>query len=73
MENHEFEILLVEDNMNDAELAMWTLRKNKIANNIVHLKDGAIALDFLFGKRQYEGRNVNYRPKHASKNKNTSP
>jgi len=29
MENHEFEILLVEDNMNDAELAMWTLRKKQ--------------------------------------------
>jgi two-component system response regulator len=62
MENAEVEILLVEDNINDAELAMRVLRKNSIANNIVHVKDGAVALDFLFGKGQYQGRNVNYIP-----------
>jgi CheY-like chemotaxis protein len=63
MENAEFEILLVEDNINDAELAIRALRKNNIANHIIHLKDGAIALDFLFGRGQYEGRNINNKPK----------
>ena len=63
MENKKFEILLVEDNSNDAELAMRALRKNNIANYIIHLKDGAIALDFIFGKGQYEGRNINDIPK----------
>ena len=62
MENTKVEILLVEDNINDAELTMRILRKNNIANYIVHVKDGAIALDFLFGKGQYQGRNVNYIP-----------
>ena len=63
MENSELEILLVEDNMNDAELTIRALRKNNIANHIIHLKDGAIAIDFLFGNGQYEGRNINKKPK----------
>ena len=63
MKNTEIEILLVEDNMNDAELAMRALQKSKIANNIIHLKDGAIALDFLFGKGEFEGRDTSNKPK----------
>jgi CheY-like chemotaxis protein len=63
MENAEIEILLVEDNLNDAELTLRALRKGKITNNIIHLKDGASALDFLFGKGAFEGRNINNRPK----------
>lgn len=63
MKNIEIEILLVEDNMNDAELAIRALQKNKIANNIIHLKDGASALDFLFGKGEFENRNINNKPK----------
>jgi len=63
MENTEIEILLVEDNMNDAELAIRALQKSKIANRIVHLKDGASALDFLYGKGEFDGRNVNHKPK----------
>lgn len=53
----------MEDNVNDAELAIRALRKNNIANNIIHLKDGASALDFLFGKGEYEGRNIQSKPK----------
>lgn len=63
MENREVEILLVEDNMNDAELTMRSLQKHKIANNILHLKDGALALDYLFGTGQYQGRNLSSKPK----------
>lgn len=62
-ENSEIEILLVEDNMNDAELTIRALRKNKLANSLVHLKDGASALEFLFGTGEFEGRNVNNLPK----------
>lgn len=63
MENTEVEILLVEDNMNDAELTIRALTKAKIANNVVHVKDGASALDFLFGKGEFEKRDVNQKPK----------
>lgn len=63
MENTEIEILLVEDNTNDAELTIRALHKKKLANNIIHLKDGAAALDFLFGKGEFESRNINLKPK----------
>jgi len=63
MENTAIEILLIEDNMNDAELTIRALHKNKIANHITHLKDGASALDFLFGKAEFENRNINNKPK----------
>lgn len=48
--NYETEILLVEDNMSDAELTIRALKKNHLVNKLVHLKDGAEALDFIFGK-----------------------
>lgn len=50
------EILLVEDNPTDAELATRALRKNNLANNLVWVKDGAEALDFLFARGEYAGR-----------------
>jgi len=51
MENKEIDILLIEDNENDAELAIRALRKDNVARYIIHLKDGEDALDFLFGKK----------------------
>lgn len=42
------DILLVEDNPNDAELALRALRKHNLANRIEWLKDGEQALDYLF-------------------------
>ena len=41
------DILLVEDNPNDVELALYAFRKNKLANRIQVARDGAEALDFL--------------------------
>jgi len=63
MENSEIEILLVEDNVNDAELTIRAMKKNNLANKIVHLKDGAEALDYLFCTGDYSGRNINNKPK----------
>ena len=63
MENSEVEILLVEDNVNDAELTIRAMKKNKLANKIIHLKDGAEALDYMFGEGFYAGRNTDYKPK----------
>ncbi|MBK1655746.1 response regulator [Allochromatium vinosum] len=47
------DILLVEDNPNDAELAMRALRKHNLANRLEWVKDGAAALDFLFHRGDY--------------------
>jgi two-component system response regulator len=47
------DILLVEDNPDDAGLTIRALRKNKLANNLVHLTDGEEAINFLFA----EGKN----------------
>lgn len=57
------EILLVEDNMNDAELTIRALRKKNLANNLVHLKNGVEALDFLFGTGIYSERDISNVPK----------
>ena len=43
------EIILVEDNPSDAELTLRALRKSGVTNKIIHLKDGAQLLDYLFG------------------------
>lgn len=50
------DILLVEDNPNDAELALHALRKNKLANRIEWVKDGEAALDYLFQRGAYANR-----------------
>lgn len=63
MENQEVEILIVEDNPGDAELAIRALKKQNLANNVIHLLDGAEALDFIFGTGNYVGRNTNHVPK----------
>jgi CheY-like chemotaxis protein len=57
------DILLVEDNPNDAEMAMRALKKYYVANKIYHAKDGAEALDFIFGQGEHEGRDVNNKPR----------
>src|SRR5665213_2996201 len=63
MENPEIEIILLEDNPDDAEMTIRALRKNNIANKIIHLKDGALGLDFIFGEGEYKGRNLENKPK----------
>jgi len=63
MSNIEIEILLIEDNPSDAEMTIRALKRNNIINNLVHLKDGAEALDFIYGTGQFEGRNTRNKPK----------
>jgi CheY-like chemotaxis protein len=50
------DILLVEDNPNDAELTQRALTKAHVANEIHVVRDGAEALEFLFGEGAYAGR-----------------
>ena len=54
------DILLVEDNASDAELAIRALRKGGLANGITWVKDGAQALEFIFRTGAYAGRPDQY-------------
>jgi CheY-like chemotaxis protein len=55
-------ILLIEDNIDDERLTLRALRRNNIMNEVVVACDGLEALDFLYGKGQYEGRDVSVMP-----------
>jgi len=61
--NNEVEILLVEDNPNDAEITLRALKKHNLANRVLWLKDGAEALDYIFAIGSYTGRDINKTPK----------
>ena len=55
-------ILLVEDNADDEALTLRALKKNNILNEVVVARDGAEALDFLFGIGAYAGRDLRVMP-----------
>jgi len=57
------EILLVEDSPYDAELTIRALTRRHLANKLVHVKDGAEALEFIFGTGAYAGRDTSQHPK----------
>ncbi len=58
-ENH---ILLVEDNDDDAELTIRAFRQANVTNPVVRAADGVEALDYLFGRGAYAGRDLNDAP-----------
>jgi CheY-like chemotaxis protein len=60
---HENEILLIEDDEADAELALHALRENRLTNHIEVLHDGEEALDYLFGPGSEERRASGHTPK----------
>ena len=62
MKNNEIEILLVEDNMGDAELTIRALKKKNLANNLIHLENGEDALDYIFAEGIYAARSLNNIP-----------
>jgi len=59
----EVEILLVEDNAADAELALRALKSHHFANNVTVVSDGEEALDFIFAQGAFSRRKVEDRPK----------
>jgi CheY-like chemotaxis protein len=62
-DSSETEILLVEDNPTDLELALRVFKKHRIANRIEVARDGVEALDFLFGEGAHAGRGSIQMPK----------
>lgn len=63
MDTQAVEILLVEDNDDDAELTLRALRKSQIANSIHRVHDGEEALDFLFCRGEYSNRHFDNAPR----------
>jgi len=55
-------ILLVEDNDDDVELTLRALRRNRVANRVDVVRDGAEALEYLFATGSYAGRDVRDAP-----------
>jgi CheY-like chemotaxis protein len=55
-------ILLVEDNKDDEMLTLRALQKNRILNEVIVARDGAEALDYLFGTGAHEGRDLSVMP-----------
>jgi len=62
MFNH-VEVLLVEDNIHDAEMTIRSLKKVNLANNLLHVKDGEEALEFIFARGKYSDRQSAHLPK----------
>jgi two-component system response regulator len=55
-------ILLVEDNPDDEELTLLSLRRNNLGHDIVVVRDGVEAVEFMSGEGQYAGRNIDLMP-----------
>lgn len=56
-------LLLVEDNADDEALAMRAFRNSEHVSKVVVVRDGAEALDYLFGTGQYSGRDTGDQPR----------
>jgi CheY-like chemotaxis protein len=62
-ETNEIEILLVEDNQDDLDMALRSLRKANLTNRIQTVRDGAEALEFIFCEGTFAGRKFENPPK----------
>lgn len=61
MNYNDVEILFAEDSLDDANLTLRALKKGGLSNNILHVKDGAEALDFMYSRAAFEN---NRSPEH---------
>jgi two-component system response regulator len=57
------EVLVVEDNPSDLELTLRALREHKLCNRIQVARDGAEAMDYIFGEGEHAGRPVTDQPR----------
>jgi CheY-like chemotaxis protein len=62
-DTHEVEILLVEDNPDDLDMALHALRKMNLTNRIQVARDGVEALDFIFCRGAFAGRKIENGPR----------
>jgi two-component system response regulator len=62
-EDESGELLLVEDSSTDAEMTQRALRKTQLAPNVRWVRDGAAALDYVFCRGEYAGRDSDQKPK----------
>jgi two-component system response regulator len=63
MSDHQVQNLLVEDNPNDIKLTLHAFKLHNLANDIHVVRDGAEALEFIFGTDRYAGRSLATGPK----------
>ena len=63
MNNSRVEVLLVEDNPHDAEMTIRALKKVNLANQLIHVKNGAEALDFIFARGAFAEREIENKPR----------
>jgi len=56
------DILLVEDDENDAELTLHAFKEARLSNLITHIRNGTEALDYIFCRNHYSGRKINEHP-----------
>lgn len=63
MSQNDVDILLVEDNLEDAELTIHALRRGNLANTLLHVRDGEEALEFLFCAGAFAHRSFEHPPK----------
>lgn len=59
----EVEILLIEDNSEEAQLTIRSLKKHNLANRLLHFDDGEEALEFIFSNGRNEDNGSSFRPK----------
>lgn len=57
------EILLVEDNPDDVELTLHSLKQNRLSNRVQVVRDGQEALDFLFARGMFASRDPDLQPR----------
>lgn len=63
MNRKQIEIIFIEDNQYDAELAIKALNKNNLTNSIIILEDGEKAMNYFFCKGEFKNRNIKQNPK----------
>jgi two-component system response regulator len=61
--NPTIEILLVEDNPNDVKLTLNAFAQHKLSNRVHVVRDGEEALNYVFCREQYAGRDISAVPK----------